>query len=365
MTLFTELATDVGRERSLNEDSARIVPLGPSGTLLVVCDGMGGHEGGEVASAAAVEAICTGLAGDTPTLESLSAALVGAHAAVRQAAEDRGMPAMGTTAVVAWVVDDAAWVAWIGDSRFYHLRGRDRLRSQDHTRVARMVEMGILTAEQARGHPEAHILTQAIGGGPGIREPFKPGGWEQPLTLLHGDVLLLCSDGLYDLVEEEEIADLISGLDIKEAAVRLIATANDRGGHDNITIILGCVGTRSVPVLPPQAAAAAPVASRTFDPDAIPDSAPVLTAPSSQVDPGPVPVLAVPPRPPEPSPAAPVPPPNPSAVAPSSPPQGAGPVTLTLPMAAGLVIVTFLIGCVVGWQAREQLVSPGPAAHGR
>ncbi len=342
MTLFTELTTDVGRARELNEDSARIVPLGPASTLLIVCDGMGGHEGGEVASATAVDAIASSLAvaDATAPREALCAALVDAHNAVRRVAEARAMPTMGTTAVVAWVLGSKVWVAWVGDSRFYRLRGRDRVRSEDHTRVARMVEMGILTADQARNHPEAHILMQAIGGGPGIREAFKPGAWTEPLDIEPGDVLLLCSDGLYDLIEEHELAEIVSGRDVVAAGHRLVEVADERGGHDNITVILATVDSGMIPTLPPArpALAAHGSASQTFDPEAHAGAEP--TWPGMGVEGG----NSAPFHRGQASPPAPQ----------ASP--GATPAVVTPKLAAAFVVAAFLIGGVVGWLAHASTV---------
>jgi hypothetical protein len=110
-----------------------------------------------------------------------------------------------------------------------------------------MVSHGVLTAEEARHHPDAHVLVMALGGSPGVQKSFKPEVWTDPLELRSGDVLLLCSDGLYDFIEDHELYPLIEGRDYQDAVVRLIQIANERGGADNITVILLVVGQPEVP----------------------------------------------------------------------------------------------------------------------
>ncbi|MES2644218.1 MAG: protein phosphatase 2C domain-containing protein [Myxococcota bacterium] len=239
----------VGMERSLNEDNFRVEGRDDD-WILLVCDGMGGHEGGEVASEVASEFILASLRADrtaNPTVVIFNA-LVGANAAVVAEAERRGMPDMGTTAVVARVTGDRCWIGWVGDSRLYQLRDGVRVSgSEDHTRVAEMVRRGILSAPEAKSHPDAHILTQALGGGAGVRDTFKPTSWNEPLELQPRDVLLLCSDGLYDLLSDEEIAALMAGTDPATAAQRLVDAANARGGHDNITVIVALYEADQIP----------------------------------------------------------------------------------------------------------------------
>ena len=120
-------------------------------------------------------------------------------------------------------------------------------RTRDHTRVAQMVSHGILTPEEARNHPDAHVLVQALGGSAGIQKSFKPEVWTDALELRAGDVVLLCSDGLYDFIEDHELYPLMEGHDYQDAVSRLIRLANERGGADNITAILLVVGQPEVP----------------------------------------------------------------------------------------------------------------------
>lgn len=255
MPVYVHALSHVGHQRTVNEDAVRTAALGPEDWLLTICDGMGGHEGGQVASSVAADHIVRALRDGPPDgnpTDAIYNALSGANDAVCAAAVERSLPTMGTTAVVARIIGRQCWLGWVGDSRAYHFRGRELLdRSQDHTRVAEMLSRGILTPEQAKQHPDAHILTRALGGGKEVGEGFKPSAWNEPLDLMTGDYLLLCSDGLYDLVQDEEIPDLVAGLDATSASERLVSTANERGGHDNISVVLAVVGVPQIPALCP------------------------------------------------------------------------------------------------------------------
>lgn len=252
LPLYIHGASDVGRQRTQNEDSFRIVsrPEG-GGQVLAVCDGMGGHEAGEVASQVASERIIEVLstcALDHPPRD-LYQTFVEANQAVLDAVRTRGgAQGMGTTGVVAWVLDSRCYVGWVGDSRLYYFRaGALTERTQDHTRVAQMVNQGLLRPEDASNHPDAHVLVRVLGGSAGVQRSFKPDVWTEPLELRTGDVVLLCSDGLYDLIEDHELYPLIEGRDYQDAVARLIQTANERGGVDNITVILLVAGQPEVP----------------------------------------------------------------------------------------------------------------------
>lgn len=244
--------TDEGRERGHNEDAYAFVPREGGGWLLVVCDGMGGHEAGEVASAVALERLKSDLGGgalERPE-SALNEALLNANEAVLDASDNTGHSTMGTTAVVGLVKDDALWFGWVGDSRLYLFRKGELLRrSKDHTHVQRMVDAGVLTEEEARNHPDANVLVQALGGGRGSQLDLTP-SVEGPVPLEQGDVVLLCSDGLYDLIEDFEIYPLIEGLTVESAVRKLIDEANARGGHDNITVLLLIAGQDRVDMMP-------------------------------------------------------------------------------------------------------------------
>jgi len=264
--------SDPGLQRTQNEDSFHAARLTNGSWLLVVCDGMGGHEAGDVASRIArdslMKSVDVGSPGNPP--EVLYNALTEAHRAVLQAARERGGGVMGTTGVVAWIFDARCYVGWVGDSRLYHFRGGHLVdRTRDHTRVEQMLRHGILTPEQAHRHPDAHVLVQALGGSHEDPKAFKPEVWNEPIELEAGDALLLCSDGLYDLIEDQEIYPLIVGLDYKAAVKKLIDTANGRGGTDNVTVILFVVGSPRLTDLQEKTKDAFMV-ERTTAPDGLP-----------------------------------------------------------------------------------------------
>jgi protein phosphatase len=240
---------------------------------------MGGHEAGEVASQVASERLVEVIAASSPDNppRALYQAFVEANQAVIGAVSTRGAEGMGTTGVAAWVLGSRCYVGWVGDSRLYQFRAGALIeRTRDHTRVAQMVSNGILTEEEARHHPEAHVLVMALGGSPGVQRFFKPEVWTDPLELRSGDVLLLCSDGLYDLIEDHELYPLIEGRDYQDAVERLIQTANERGGTDNISVILLVAGQPEVPRV-----AGGPQAPRR---ETLPEGLPML-APVSPVRP--------------------------------------------------------------------------------
>lgn len=255
MQLFVDGISDVGQERQQNEDRMQIAPLADGSQLLVVCDGMGGHEAGNVASEVATRAIVEYISAQpssAPPPQLIWDALHASNDAVRREAQARGIPSMGTTAVVGWVIGDQLWCGWVGDSRLYHFRdGVLQIQTEDHTRVQKMVEMQILSAEEAKHHPEAHVLTQALGGGMDAQASFHPSVWSEPSQIRDGDSVLLCSDGLYDLVDDAELYPLIGGMEVIAAVQRLIDTANGRGGHDNVTVVIASVGSPQLAKGPP------------------------------------------------------------------------------------------------------------------
>ncbi|WP_375766739.1 protein phosphatase 2C domain-containing protein [Archangium gephyra] len=290
LPLYIHGSSDVGRQRAQNEDSFRVAAQPDGSRLLVVCDGMGGHEAGEVASQVAsdrlVEVLATSPSDNPPA--AIYQAFVEANQAVLDAVVTRGAPGMGTTGVIAWVMSSRCYVGWVGDSRLYQFRAGGLIeRTRDHTRVAQLITHGILTAEEARNHPDAHVLVQALGGSPGVQKSFKPEVWTEPLELRSGDVVLLCSDGLYDLIEDHELYRLIEGRDYQDAVERLIQTANERGGADNITVILLVAGQPEVP-----RTAKGPQEARR---ETLPDGMPMLAPePAVQAEPAPEPRKRVP-----------------------------------------------------------------------
>ena len=236
--------TDVGRKRPGNEDSHGVwVPTDPEtgrriGVLLVVADGMGGSQSGEVASQMTVDTVIRVVSQsngeDIPG--TLVRALEEANLEVHQAGQnDTGRSGMGTTCTAVLICDDTAWVAHVGDSRAYLLRaGHIRQLTNDHTLVAGLVENQQITRLQARRDPRRNILTRSIGPQPEI----DPDVFRADTRLCPGDVILLCSDGLHGYFNDSELADMVTESEPSTVVRDLIAEANDRGGADNITIVI-------------------------------------------------------------------------------------------------------------------------------
>lgn len=230
------LATDPGRVRDINEDCARAVPeLG----LFVVADGMGGHIAGEIASRLATETLINVLRARKPPRRimdeapRLGEAVLVAHLAVIREAQERELQGMGTTLTALVVRGRTATVAHVGDSRAYLVHKQQLLPlTQDHTLVALLVESGAIAADEAKDHPERHVLTQAIG---------PPTELDPDITqsrIPRGARILMSSDGLHDVVAAEEILALALVEDVEEAVQRMVGRANALGGPDNITALL-------------------------------------------------------------------------------------------------------------------------------
>jgi protein phosphatase len=236
MRLSSFAGTDVGRARSGNEDSYFC-----GRTVFAVADGLGGHQGGEVASAAAVEPLAAldgrEFAEPGEAAETLAAAIREGNAAIlERAAGDPGLWGMGTTVTAAALAGERhLQLAHVGDSRAYLLRdGSLEQLTTDHTVVGELVRRGRLTPEQAAIHPERSILTRAVG-----LDPRVPVDTPDPVELRDGDQVMLCSDGLTEAVDDDRIAELLSADADGEAACRsLIDAANAAGGPDNITVVL-------------------------------------------------------------------------------------------------------------------------------
>lgn len=221
--------TDVGTVRTNNEDAwLADSTLG----LYIVADGMGGHECGEVASAIAVETIHETIRnkGD------LATGIARAHQQICRAAEEgKGAAGMGTTAVALQIIDNLCVLGWVGDSRIYRFNQKLEQVSLDHSYVQEMLDQHLITPEQARTHPQRSVLTRCLGSlqyqtvEADIREE----------AINSGDVYLLCSDGLSDLVTDEDIAQIMAlDLTLDERSQALIDKALEQGGYDNVTVVL-------------------------------------------------------------------------------------------------------------------------------
>lgn len=222
-------ATHAGHRRPHNEDShGEFTDIG----LYVVADGMGGHEAGEVASRIVVEHVEASVREGEP----LADALRGAHDAVLAASDaGEGRPGMGSTVVAAQLDGDRFRVAWAGDSRVYQM-GRSLVRlTSDHSLVQEMVDRGALSEDEARSHPERSLITRAVGmPDQGPIEVDELEGRLRP-----GEMLLLCSDGLTEELEDAEIERILaSGGDLEKRVGELVDAALAAGGRDNVTVVL-------------------------------------------------------------------------------------------------------------------------------
>jgi protein phosphatase len=222
--------TDTGLQRRANEDS--LLARAP---LFVVADGMGGAQAGEVASRIAVESFHDGLGDTADPEQSLAANALAANARIHELSHSNAEQAgMGTTLTAVYVGEQEVAIAHVGDSRAYCLRDGELLRlTDDHSLVDELIRQGKLTPEQAEDHPQRSIITRALG--PEASVEVDTRSWRAR----GGDVYLLCSDGLTTMIPEPQLADLLrANRRLRDAGEALIATANEAGGRDNITVIL-------------------------------------------------------------------------------------------------------------------------------
>jgi PPM family protein phosphatase len=236
--------TDVGRQRANNEDSYLYwepdsdKEFSRKGRLAIIADGMGGYEGGQEASRLAVETVrdVYDNSFDGDPQKTLIAAFVSAHDKILSyAAKHPQFQGMGTTCTAFSVVGSQLYFAHVGDSRLYLIRGGNISRlTRDHSYVSRLVENGIVRSEDAEFHPQRHILTAALGSGREVDPDFP----EHPLTIEDGDHLVLCTDGLWSLVADRDIAAVVQTNSPADSCRALIQMALDRGGPDNITALV-------------------------------------------------------------------------------------------------------------------------------
>ena len=230
--------TDIGRKRKLNQDFvySSDEAVGNLKNVYIVADGMGGHQAGDYASKCTVETMVREIKGcfEQSPIRILSRAIRIANDQVRRKArEDESLYGMGTTVVAATVLGKYLQVANVGDSRLYIINEEVRQITRDHSLVEEMVRMGGLDREAARNHPDKNIITRAIG----ARDTIEIDFFHEELK--SGDLILMCSDGLTNMLEDEEIGRILKTPGtIEERAERLINAANQNGGRDNIAVIL-------------------------------------------------------------------------------------------------------------------------------
>jgi PPM family protein phosphatase len=234
--------SNVGLVRENNEDSYIYwepeddADFQRKGRLAVIADGMGGYEGGQEASRIAVETV-RDLYRDSPEREpqaALADAFRAAHdRIVGYAVQNPELQGMGTTCTAAAIVGHELYFAHLGDSRLYLVRrGQISRLTRDHSYVGRLVESGIVRSEDAESHPQRHILTAAMGVGREAAADLAP----SPVPLENGDTLILCTDGLWSLVTEVDIAEVVRERDPESACEALLQLALRRGAPDNITL---------------------------------------------------------------------------------------------------------------------------------
>ncbi len=232
--------TDIGKRRQLNQDFVftSVLPLGNLPNLFVVADGMGGHKAGDYASKCTVETIVEEVAKSKKTepVQILDDAIQCANRLIRKKSlEDESMDGMGTTVVASTYVDGTLYVANVGDSRLYVIDDTVTITqiTRDHSLVEEMVRMGGIDREAARNHPDKNIITRAVGASGSVNVDF----FEVPMK--DTDTVLMCSDGLTNMIEDPDILRLLnSETELKAKAELLIKTANDNGGKDNIAVLL-------------------------------------------------------------------------------------------------------------------------------
>lgn len=230
--------TDKGNKRSNNQDSIFYsdLPIGPLPNLYIVADGMGGHRAGDQASRMAIEILVDFV--EKSTLENpiavLKRAMIFANNEIYKASSsDPELAGMGTTMVVAVILDNKLYVANVGDSRLYIINDDIVQITMDHSLVEELIRNGELERKRGRNHPEKNIITRAMGS----KDEVIPDFFE--IDMKPEDKILLCSDGLSNMVEDDEIMDIvIEHFDLKETTQALIDRANYYGGSDNISVVI-------------------------------------------------------------------------------------------------------------------------------
>ncbi len=244
MKLLAHGETDLGRKRAVNEDYFRLCI---SSKLFLVADGMGGHTAGDIASRMAVDIISKSVQQELERQRShgrdsinpgqiLEKSIHLANSKILEATQKRSeLEGMGTTIVCALVRGQTLHIASVGDSRIYRIRdGQEELLTSDHSWVNMQIKLGNMTLEESRYHPMRNVITRALGTQKYVEVDIMSH------LIQEGDIILLCTDGLNNLLLDKEIAEIINQhkSDLRMSAKKLIQVANDRGGDDNITVVL-------------------------------------------------------------------------------------------------------------------------------
>jgi PPM family protein phosphatase len=243
-TVTASVTTDAGCVRESNEDRGRHVSPNDlktqtrRGTLTIVADGMGGHASGEIASEMAIELISEFYYADqtSDAPDALLNAIRLANSEIfKTSISDEKFYGMGTTVIALVVLDKIAYAAHVGDSRLYRLRGGEmKQMTMDHSQVMEMFRQGIISWEETKNHDDKNIILRAVGTQKEVEVEISA-----PFSVEPNDEFLLCSDGLCDMLADEEIFEIWTQVnDVHEAGERLVQRAKDNGGHDNITVAL-------------------------------------------------------------------------------------------------------------------------------
>ena len=223
--------TDVGKVRAVNQD-ALVVSEGIK--LYGVADGMGGHNGGETASAGARDGLIAALGDKTPSLDALREGVTQVNADLfKQQAEDESLSGMGTTLSVIWMSEHFVYLGHVGDSRIYRFReGKLEQMTDDHSLVGELMRAGYLTPEQAENHPNKNVILRAVGTEEGIDVDLAVEERKE------GDLWLICSDGLHGMVSDSKLEAILSVNTPESAAKLLMDAALAAGGRDNISVVI-------------------------------------------------------------------------------------------------------------------------------
>lgn len=233
--------SDVGKAREMNQDYYYISPSESNINLYILADGMGGYSGGEIASRLATISVKNYIESNFENLPKekdqilklIKSSMEYANMVVyEKSKEDKELEAMGTTLEVCLIYNNKAYIGHVGDSRIYRIR-KDIMRklTTDHSYVEKLVKDGTITKEQAVNHPKKNMLTKALGCTPFVEADVTVKGF------IKDDIILMCSDGLTNMLLESEIYNIIK-MDYKEASQNLVEKANENGGYDNITAII-------------------------------------------------------------------------------------------------------------------------------
>lgn len=230
--------TDIGAKRQTNQDYifCSMQPVGSLPNLFIVADGMGGHKAGDLASRYTVEKFIDSVKGseaENPISIIEEAVRYANLALMDKAKESIDYEGMGTTLVVATFIDKSLYIANVGDSRLYIVNNEIQQITRDHSLVEEMINLGEIDRRNARTHEKKNIITRAIGVDSEVVADFFEVEYSK------GDIILMCSDGLSNMIEDEDMKMIINeGNDVSEIANKLIEVANNNGGKDNISVVL-------------------------------------------------------------------------------------------------------------------------------